>query len=162
MRKIASCLLLLCFASTARAADVMVAASAADIQAATEARRVLQYVADHDDAQLSPPAQIAARLASDTAAAGEVLVRVRDLGIDPTNQEIDAALSLIGPDKEWSVLLWEESNPAITCADLDNAVLIAKNFCGRISADAVRAGVKPGVGIRGACDNGAVVRIKCP
>lgn len=94
--------------------------------------------------------------------AQEQVTHIVYLPDDPSNEEINTALAGLIDDPD-GVLWWIETSPAITCADLDNAVLITKNLCERFDEPTLArsARVEAGVSMRGSCDIDVVHRILC-
>ena len=157
MKRVLLLLLVITIVSSAQAADVLVAKTKLDAEKLVRAYKILTYAAAHDMTPENTPEEMRQPI----ILAAEFSARVMDLGADPTNQEINEALVQIGPEGALIALRWTDSSPVITCADIDNATLVAKNLCSRLDSTADRAGMKAGVSLRMRCVSRLVGRVQC-
>lgn len=160
MRKLLAAALVFLFALLfvqSFAAEVTVSKDKAAVNLARQARSLLEWVtANGIDPDEAPTALKRAILK-----AQETLSTVEILPDDPTNQQINDAIALVEAGERYAVF-WLESSPSITCADIDNALLVANNLCvTRLSSSVHMVAVVPGETLSMACENGVRGKIRC-
>jgi hypothetical protein len=150
-------LLILCVVPFLLAATVWVGENPGEVQATRSAYKLVAYMTDNGLTPQTAPAQLGERMAEALALTQDVVI----LGAEPGTVEIVAAINQVA-NKEKRSVVWTESDPRITCADLDNAILIAHAICTRIESECIVAGVnRQRTVIKATCASGINVRVRC-